>query len=217
MKRNYEETEEFVMDHYAKRISDNFIQTTSYTYNTHIIYIDEGIEAPNKYREVCKLLIDAQEADTIVFVLNTPGGYVDSALQIIDHIKLSRAKVVCRVYDASSAGTWLMLACHEVYLTEYAKIFIHGISQGMYGKMQEIQSQSMYEISKDRRLIKDIYKNFLTEKEIEDVINNKDIYLDKKEAEKRLEYYFKVKSGEISGEKKTKKSKKSSSKKKKKK
>jgi ATP-dependent protease ClpP protease subunit len=196
-------------EHYDKRIAENFIQVTSDgEKNTYTIYFDEEIVEPNKYREVCRLLLDCNTIDTVILIINTIGGSVPSTLQIIDHIKLSKANVIARVYEACSSGSILMLACDEVYLSDYATVFIHSVSSECYGKLQEMVGYAEYEKEWASKLIRSTYKNFLTEDEIEAVLNNKDIWLNKKETSKRLKYYFGVKSGEIKKRKKRKKTKK---------
>lgn len=155
--------------------------------NQYIINIDEEITSSKDYREVFYILSTATENDTIFFNINTPGGNVDTALQFVDGIKNSRACTIAKVYDASSAGGMIMLACDEIALTEYASMLIHSVSGGYYGKQQEIKSYHNFSELFNENLIRDTYSGFLSEKEIEEVGSNKDIWLNRSQIEKRLD------------------------------
>jgi len=65
----------------------------------------------------------ASKADVVVLELDTPGGHVDHAEDIVDMIIRSRdLRFVAVVKRALSAGAAITLACRDVYVTETATI-----------------------------------------------------------------------------------------------
>lgn len=78
----------------------------------------------------------------IVMVINSIGGYVDSMFCIIDVMNLIRCDVttVC-IGTACSAASVILLngTAGKRYITPNARVMIHEISGGSYGKLLEIE------------------------------------------------------------------------------
>ena len=71
-------------------------------------------------------------ARLVVFELNTPGGYVTSALDICDHIKnLTQVKTVAWVHSqAYSAGSMIAVACDEIVMASASTLGDCGVILG---------------------------------------------------------------------------------------
>ncbi len=82
-------------------------------------------------------------ADVIVFELNTPGGYVTSALDICNYIKnLDRIKTVAWVHtDAYSAGSMISVACDEIVMSSASVLGDCGVIMGGPTGAQEVPEQ----------------------------------------------------------------------------
>ncbi|MFH0983170.1 MAG: NfeD family protein [Planctomycetota bacterium] len=74
----------------------------------------------------------ADGARVIIFELDTPGGYVDSALDICDYIKnLTHVKTVAWVHSqAYSAGSMIAVACHEIVMSAASTLGDCGVILG---------------------------------------------------------------------------------------
>lgn len=87
-----------------------------------IVIPEEGINA----EEVAQAIAQAGDASTIVFNINTPGGSVFEAREIMDIIRNTSAKTVAHIGSlCASAGTSIALACDEVEMADGAHFMIH--------------------------------------------------------------------------------------------
>ena len=120
--------------------------------------------------------------------ISTPGGVIDGALFIIDAINLSKAKVTGYLTGTvASAGTIIALACHELDISIHTSFMVHNYSGGMSGKGHEMKAHQEFIDRTLNAAFKDYYGGFLSEKEMENVIDGKDIWLGTEEVKKRWE------------------------------
>lgn len=150
------------------------------------VYLTDGIEEPGYYNELCHMLRTAHEGDTVALHINTPGGMVDSAFMIIDAIKASRATVTGYLTGTvASAGTMIALACHEIVAADHLSFMIHNYSAGMMGKGHEMKARQEFMDKSLNEAFKAFYRGFLSDKEMTEVIDGKDIWIGKDEVIKR--------------------------------
>jgi membrane-bound serine protease (ClpP class) len=71
-------------------------------------------------------------ADTVIFEIDTPGGYVTSALDICNYIKnLTHVKTIAWVHDeAYSAGSMISVACDEIVMSPASSLGDCGVILG---------------------------------------------------------------------------------------
>ena len=70
------------------------------------------------------------------------GGYIHSALSIIDTITSSKVDVYSVIDGATaSAGTLISIACKKRYICPSAHMLIHQLSSTIWGKMSEIMDE----------------------------------------------------------------------------
>ena len=146
------------------------------------IYLTEAISYPSEYNKACLSLESAVPGDNIIIKINNGGGSIDSAFQIIDAMKRCKGHIKVEISgSACSAATVITMYAHELYVADFASFMIHNYSTGMAGKGHELKS---YQEHTDRELnaaFRTIYKGFLTDKEMTQVINGKDIWMGKDE------------------------------------
>ena len=152
------------------------------------VYITSEIVDPIEYNELCHVLRGASSKEVIRLHINTPGGRLDSATMIIDAVNQSDAYIIGVLSGTvASAGTMIALACDELECSSYLEFMIHYFSGGTGGKGNEIKAHSSF-INKHMPMIfKKMYAGFLTETEIDDVIEGKDIWLNGDEVLERFE------------------------------
>lgn len=151
-------------------------------------YIMAEIVNPIEYNELCHLLRNANSKEVIRLHINTPGGRLDSATMIIDAIAASDAYIIGVLSGSvASAGTMIALACDELECSSYLEFMIHYFSGGTGGKGNEIKAHSNFIDKHMPMVFKKMYAGFLTNKEIEDMIEGKDIWLNGDEVLARFE------------------------------
>ena len=159
--------------------------------NVSHVYITEPIDEPSYYNELCFLLDNATEQDTINIHINTPGGIIDSAVMIINSIKNSKANVVGHLAGTvASAGTMIALSCNSLKVANHTTFMIHNYSGGLRGKGHELKAQQAFVDASLEAFFKDIYGNFLSPKEIREVIDGKDMWINSEEVLARFNGTF---------------------------
>lgn len=153
----------------------------------HHFYITSEIGEPDQFLELIHTLKTAEAHDTIFLYLNTIGGNLKTAIQLISAMKQSNATIItCLEGEVCSAGTMIFLAGHKYLVNPNCSFMIHNYSGGILGKGQEIAAQAKFSEKYFRTLMTDIYSDFLTSDEIEDVLDGKDIWLTSDEVIERL-------------------------------
>ena len=142
------------------------------------VYLNTGIDEPSYYSEICYILSTLTEDETVYFHINTPGGVLDSAFQLVDAIKGCRATTVAKLTGTvASAGTIIALSCDKLIVAEHTSFMIHNYSAGAYGKGNELKARQEHIDKSTNYAFKEFYSGFLTDKEVKEVINGKDIWL----------------------------------------
>ena len=155
--------------------------------NIYHFYIVDEIKEPSYYIDLIHTLKIAEEHDTIFIYLNTPGGHLTTATQIMGAIKNCNGTVItCLEGEVCSAGTMIFLCGHKHIVNPFGTFMIHNYSHGLYGKGKEVASRVKYSETYFTQLAKDVYADFLTEDEIDAVLSDKDIWLTSEEVYKRL-------------------------------
>ena len=142
------------------------------------VYLNTGIDEPSYYSEICYILSTLTEDETVYFHINTPGGILDSAFQLVDAIKGCRATTIAKLTGTvASAGTIIALSCDKLIVAEHTSFMIHNYSAGAYGKGNELKARQEHIDKSTNHAFKEFYSGFLTDKEVKEVINGKDIWL----------------------------------------
>lgn len=166
-------------------IWDNFVPIIQ-TGRTYDVYLTEGIESPSEYNELCHLLKNAYTGDTFNLHINTPGGLIDSASMIIDALNTTKAHTVAYLTGSvASAGTLIALSCKDLVIAPHTQFMIHNYSRGTGGKGHEIKAMVEFSDRELNNTFRKIYNGFLTEEEMDSVIDGRDIWLNFVEVQER--------------------------------
>ena len=151
------------------------------------VYMLDEIGHPQDYGEVVEVLNDLDEDCVVEWFLNSPGGRLDSATMLLNAIDKTKAKVIGKLSGTvASAATMLTLAFDEIEIAPYIEFMIHNYSGGLQGKGNELKAQQAFVDKETAKLFKEVYKGFLTPREIKKVLDGTDLWMGKEETEKRL-------------------------------
>jgi ATP-dependent protease ClpP protease subunit len=149
-------------------------------------YITGAIEEPSHYNELCYLLNIADDKTTIYLHINTPGGIIDSAFMLVNAIKRSKAKVIGNLSGTvASAGTLISMACDELDVAPHLSFMIHNYSGGMSGKGHEMKARQNFTDKHLNEAFTCFYKGFLTEDEMDNVVNGTDFWMGSEDVKTR--------------------------------
>ncbi len=150
--------------------------------NIYEIYISGDITEPENYIEQLALLRSAGANDVVKIYINSTGGILDTAIQFRKAIQESEAHIIASNESAcASAATIIFLSADEFELAKHSFMMIHDYSSGTYGKGSDMHNQIIFQKLWFASLVKDVYNVFLTDEEIESVINGREIWLDSDE------------------------------------
>jgi ATP-dependent protease ClpP protease subunit len=163
------------------------ISTNTQNINTHVIKLWSDIGFPDEYQDEIDLIESAYEHDVIVLDLCTDGGVLDSAALFNRALRSTAAHTVAIIGPScSSAGSVIALSCREFVLDNTSSLMLHTSSYSIRGKDVDILEHATFSRRSLRRLYEEVYRGFLTEEEIEDVIKGKPFYFDAENLEERL-------------------------------
>lgn len=171
---------------------------SSQSFNNYTVPIDGSFKEPSYYRGVIQMLMHATENDTAAFLINSPGGMLSGLLSLLEGVNMTEANTVALlVGNVSSAASMFALHCNEVYVGENATMLCHNVSYGTAGKGSDVLAHVQHTSSTANKLLRKTYKYFLTEDEIDAMIDGKEIYLESDEIIDRLQKREKARSLEI--------------------
>ena len=149
-------------------------------------YIAGAIDEPYQYNELCYQLQNAPDDYTVTLHINTPGGIIDSAFMIAEAITSCKAKVIGKLSGTvASAGTMITMVCDEVSITPHLSFMIHNYSGGMAGKGHEMKARQKFTDEHLNDAFKAFYSGFLSDDEMEKVIEGTDMWMGSSEVVER--------------------------------
>ena len=161
--------------------------------NIHEFYLSGDIESSEDYIDWFDTIRSAGENDVLKFYINSSGGDLFTAIQFMRVLSDTPATIVVSVEGACmSAATLIFLHGHQFEVSPHSMFMFHNYSSGVVGKGGEMYDRLAHEKDWSEKLLREVYSDFLTEKEITSILDNKDIWMDGDECIKRLKKKVKV-------------------------
>jgi ATP-dependent Clp protease protease subunit len=154
----------------------------------HELYLTGEVVEAEHYTDWFHLIRHATEEDIIIIHINSPGGDGVTAIQFRSVLSETEAQVVASIEgDCMSAATMIMLSCDGIAVAEHSRFLIHNYSAMTMGKGGEMYDHITAERTWSENLMRDIYKGFLTDAEITQVLEGKDFWMDQEEVIRRAD------------------------------
>lgn len=150
--------------------------------------IDEPIRGAKYYRQVCYRISQLSEHDSLKFIINSPGGDLDGLVSILHAMKASDVETHAEITGiCHSAASMLALSCDNISVSPYATMMVHYVSFGAIGQGAHVRDRVKHTLDFTEALFKDTYSGFLTDSEISEVIEGKELWMGADEIAERLE------------------------------
>ena len=150
-------------------------------------YLNGELKEASEYIEWFDSMRHAGENDIIKIFINSYGGDIYSAIQFMSVLQDTNATVVCSVEGmCMSAATLVFLSADMFEVTPHSMFMFHNYSGGTIGKGGEMIDQIRHERKWSERLLREVYKDFLSEIEITSILDNRDIWMDGEEVINRI-------------------------------
>jgi ATP-dependent Clp protease protease subunit len=155
--------------------------------NLITIYLCGEITEPENYIGAFEAIRYAGENDIVKFNINSPGGDLFTTIQFIRAIAECKAMVVASAEGACmSAATMIFLSADKYEISEHCLFMFHNYSGGTMGKGGEMYDHIVNERKWSEKIVHRVYDGFLTDAEIQSILDNKDIWMEGEEVMKRL-------------------------------
>lgn len=152
------------------------------------IYLFGEIECAEQFISAIEVLQAAGENDVVYIHLSTNGGSLDATDTFIAEMRDCEARIIVKASGGvHSAGSVILLNADEFMLSENFNCLIHNGSVGVGGKTSDFKAQTKHTLEYMDKVMRRTYAGFLTEQEIEELINGKDFWLDAEEFGRRFE------------------------------
>lgn len=164
------------------------IRTTSKALTTkYDIMFDRDIENSQEFHEEFYTMRQASEGDLVNIYMDSMGGAC-STISTFEHIKSKSSAHFHGILQGKgfSAGSAIFLLCDTHEVGELSEMMIHTSQQGMRGHSDEIQEFGNQSARTARIMMEKVYKDFLSEEEIEQCLIGKSIWLDATQIKERL-------------------------------
>lgn len=161
--------------------------TSKHLVNLHEFYLLGEIESADEYIEWFDIIRNSSKTDVIKIYINSPGGDLFTAIQFMRVLNECEGTVIVSIEGACmSAATMIMLCADQFEISEHCMFMFHNYSGGQIGKGGEMYDSIVAERAWSDKLLRSVYGDFLTEKEITSILENKDIWMDSDEVIKRM-------------------------------
>lgn len=154
----------------------------------YTIRLDRDVSEPEDFQEELATIRAANQTDVVHILINSAGGYLSTAKAFLNTLAQTDAHIITEIEgEACSAATLIFLAGHEYRVSDDATFMAHTSSYGYGGKESNVRQYVEHQAKANDRLLRKYYKHFLSDKEIDEVIEGKDIWMDADEIMERLE------------------------------
>jgi ATP-dependent protease ClpP protease subunit len=154
----------------------------------HELHLKGPVTDPEDYVEWNRLIRSAGPNDTIEFHINSPGGNVYSATELINSFLTTDAHIhVVLSGIVASAGTILMMVGDSFEIAPHTTFMFHNYSGGTIGKGNEMHVKMEYEREWSKEFMHDVYMDLLSEEEINQLLDGRDFWLSSDEIGERLQ------------------------------
>lgn len=159
----------------------------------HHFYISQLFTDPQLYIDMIHRIRSANSDDIIHIHLNTPGGRLDTGIQIINAMQSSEAHVVCSLEsEVHSLGTLIFLAADEFIVHDNCMMMFHNFSGFTGGKGHEQVAQLQATVKWFTDIAQRLYVPFICEEELAAIFRGEDLWLHSAEIRDRLENMVKI-------------------------
>lgn len=170
----------------------HYINTIQKTTHHHDVFLDSDIDSADNYRDLISILFNADDTTSINIFINSNGGHLDTALAIVEGLKVTDAHVCAILLGAChSAANIIALHCHEAFVMDSAYMMIHTASGGSYGTVSNSASQAIFTNKMIDTLFENTYNGFLNKEEIIKVKQGVELWFTAEEIRER--WYLRVK------------------------
>lgn len=153
----------------------------------HEFYLSGAVKSPEEYIDWFDQIRNCGPNDVVKIHINSPGGDLYTAIQFIRVLTDCQGTIITSVEGACmSAATLIFMIADQYEVSPHSVFMFHNYSSGMYGKGGELYDSIIHERKWSEGIMRELYQDFLTEEEINSILDNKDIWMDGDQVAERM-------------------------------
>lgn len=151
------------------------------------VYLTSPISDPIDYDLLMILLQRAKEGDVMTFIINSPGGSVDTMIMITDAIHASRAHTISEVHGmAASAAAMIAQSTDELIVSPGSTLMFHEVQLGGGGTASTIVPRMTKLRAFVNQYMRSELHDFMTPEELDNLFKGDEFWMGDKEVQQRL-------------------------------
>lgn len=178
--------EEFELGLDKKEGKDYRVFEEEFIRKEYTIYLHDDVDYTDNYLKIYEVFRKATKDDILNLYLSSYGGMLDTAISFSRVMDSCKAKIIGHLDVACSAMGMIALHCDEIVLGKHSYFQAHNFKGGQSGSGREMRDKQKFDDRYFPNLVQEVYKDFLTEKELEELPNDANIWLTADEVAERL-------------------------------
>lgn len=149
-----------------------------------------AIEDPDQFEDFFAVLRQAGPEDLIYIHINSPGGQLDTTVQIINAMDECAATIITSAEGQVASGAAIVFfSGHAFKIADHCEFLIHTASGGNLGKISDNLSAVRFQVDRMNKIYSDVLGGFLTEQELDWIARGEEFYLSSDEVKERIQAY----------------------------
>lgn len=169
----------------------NKVEVHTRTVNSYFTVLgEEGIGGPEEHYDQLETLKHANEGELFVCTFSSnPGGSYSGILAWKNALEGTQAHTVAILEgDLASASTIIPLYFDEIHVTPFTTFMVHSANLGISrGTACNVERSAAFQAKQVERFLRESYEGFLTEVEIQKVLDGVELYMNDEEIQERLD------------------------------
>ncbi|MBR6611250.1 MAG: ATP-dependent Clp protease proteolytic subunit [Campylobacter sp.] len=151
-------------------------------------YLINEIEDIEDYIDFLRALNECHPSDTVDIHINCFGGAMYAGYHIFDALCDCPATINMHIDGfCCSAASTIMMAGDNFDFAPHSCVMVHSMSTMFYGKWHECTARLEFDKSWFEETAREIYAGFMTDQEIQAMIDGKDFWFTAREAHERIQ------------------------------
>lgn len=162
-----------------------------------VIPVIGPIEYNHDFLEAVSLIEQAEEKDTVILKVNSPGGSLAAVDYLLQSLAFTEAHVHADVTgELMSAATLIMDMTDSFNISDNTSVLIHNSVYGEFGKAKDVVDAVMFQDKMNKALLDRYYKHMFSDEEMLQLYEGKQFYMDNMQYIERFEKRQRALAGE---------------------
>lgn len=149
------------------------------------------IEDPGQFSNFFTILREASPDDIVFIHINSPGGSLDTTVQILNAMNTTKSTIVTSAEGMVASGAAVIFfSGHAFQIAEHCEFLIHTASGGNAGKISDNLTSVRFSVERLKHLYETVLGGFLKEEELEWIARGEEFFLTSEQVTERINTFI---------------------------